>query len=148
MEGEEYTAFCGLYCRDCIPSHRRFFAAVRELRKMLDDLQFRHYAELKSGRHPAFRKYGAFQDALAAIAELECPAPCTQGGGKADCPVRQCVLSKGYRGCWECEGRTECEPIRAMLAVHPNLLRHLDLIRSKGLTEWLKERKSHYRWQA
>jgi hypothetical protein len=45
---ESLTSFCGLCCIDCIPSREEFFTLVYRLDEMLGELQFEHYAELKS----------------------------------------------------------------------------------------------------
>ena len=144
---ERLTAYCGLCCADCIPSREEFFALVDRLNQMLEELQFDQYAELQSTRHEEFEDYPTFQSVLRQIKELRCPVPCQQGGGNSRCEVRQCVQSKGLKGCWECKDRRKCTRLDGLRRVHPNLDYHLDLIADMGPAQWFEKRKEHYRWQ-
>ena len=143
----KYTAYCGLYCLDCIPSNRKLFLTVKELEKLLTDLQFREYAEFKSGKTEIFKDYLKFLATLQEIGKLECPAPCREGGGNPDCRVRKCVLSRGYEGCWECNNYQTCELLLPFKEVHPNLKCHIELIKKNGLEKWAVKRRKHYSWQ-
>lgn len=143
----KYTAFCGIYCLDCIPSNEKFFSLIEELEYFLKDLQFERYAEFKSLQNPVFDKYGEFKKVLSEIGKLKCKVPCTEGGGKSNCPVRECVLEKKVRGCWECEERKDCAKLEVLKTIHPHLNDHLELIREYGTERWVMQRKSHYAWQ-
>jgi hypothetical protein len=144
---KRFTALCGLYCLDCIPSHPRLFAMVKELTDLLDELRFEHYAELKSHTSPVFGGYAQFREVLRSIGDLQCVAPCTKGGGKPNCEVRACVTSHALAGCWECAEHSVCELLEPLKAVHPNLEHHLALIREHGPDGWADKRRAHYRWQ-
>jgi len=140
------TSYCGLYCADCIPSRKDLFARARELEGILAALRFDRYAELKSARHVELRDYARFLEVLRSIAGLECPAPCREGGGDPACAVRQCVLSGGRDGCWECDDYRTCQTLERLKGVHTNLERHLGLIRSEGVDGWASKRGTHYWW--
>jgi hypothetical protein len=75
-----YTSYCGLYCRDCIPSNRSLFALVRDLEDKLAELHFEEYAALKARGDAAFVDYQNFLGVLQAIRGLECKVPCRAGG--------------------------------------------------------------------
>jgi hypothetical protein len=143
---DRHTAPCGLCCLDCIPSRHGFFQAVRALEDQLGKLRFHYYAELKARQIPALADYARFLEVLNAIESLECPAPCMDGGGSPDCRVKACVAERGLRGCWQCDERRGCDRLAPLLRVHPNLLRHLDLIAEHGPVGWLEHRGPHYRW--
>jgi len=146
-ESERNTAYCGLYCADCIPSNRAFFESVRELQRFLRDLGFEHYAALKARGNDAFRNYNVFTEVLAAISSLECPRPCRDGGGGPSCRVRECSLSKGYAGCWECETFRECELLQGLRNFHGRNIDHnLEMIREYGVDDWNEHRGKHYPW--
>jgi len=66
------TALCGLYCADCIPSQEKLYSTINELSIVLSDLQFEHYAELKSQKAPIFKEYEIFLQVMHAIADLIC----------------------------------------------------------------------------
>jgi len=142
-----YTSYCGLYCRDCIPSNRRLFALAGELENKLTELHFEAYAAHKAKGDAVFIDYQRFLRVLQAIRGLECRAPCRAGGGKAGCPVRDCVLSHRLPGCWECPEYRTCELLGPLRRFHPNLDHHLDLVRQEGIDAWSAKRKGHYPWQ-
>jgi hypothetical protein len=144
---EKFTAFCGLCCIDCIPSNCGFFHLVHNLEEVLSDLQFDEYARLKAERNPVFSEYQTFIKVLKEIESLKCSRPCREGGGKPECEVRNCVLGKGYSGCWECSDRRTCTKLDSLRLIHSNLDYHLDLIGKYGPKSWFSERKAHYRWQ-
>jgi hypothetical protein len=143
----KYTALCGLYCRDCIPSRTRLFELADELKVLLDELGFENYAELKSRTIPIFREYRRFLLVLDAVTQLKCKAPCTEGGCKTDCRIRPCVIERNLSGCWECWNYKTCGLLEDLKNYHPNLEFHLGLIRDLGEEEWVSRRKKHYRWQ-
>jgi hypothetical protein len=142
-----YTSYCGLFCRDCIPSNRRLFALARDLESKLAELHFEEYAAHKARGDAAFGGYQDFVGVLQAIRGLECMAPCRAGGGKTSCAVRACVLAHELLGCWECQQHRTCELLSPLRRFHPNLEHHLDLIRQEGIDAWSAKRKGHYAWQ-
>lgn len=144
---EKFTAFCGLCCVDCIPSNNNFFHLVMNLEDKLTDLQFDEYARLKAENNLTFKEYPTFLKVLKEIESLKCPAPCREGGGKPECDIRNCVLERGYSGCWECGDRLTCSKLNSLRRVHPNLDYHLELIGKYGPKNWFSKRKTHYRWQ-
>lgn len=149
------TCYCGLYCLDCIPSQKELYATAAKLEHMLADLQFEKYAEFKANQahwsktNEAFKFYPRFIEVLNAIRDLECPATCREGGGYKGgaCQVRKCAISKNLTGCWECDDYRACELLQQLTQFHPNLLHHLDLIKTKGVENWARHRMSHYYWQ-
>jgi hypothetical protein len=148
METERtYTSYCGLYCRDCIPSNGGLFALAAELERKLADLHFEEYAAHKAKGDAVFSGYQEFVRVLQAIRSLECPAPCRAGGGKRSCAVRDCVLGRWLSGCWECPEYRTCELLGPLRRFHPNLEHHLDVIRREGMDGWSEKRKGHYSWQ-
>lgn len=148
-DGERYTAYCGLYCRDCIPANHPLFAVAQELDETLAACRFDRYAELKAERgSPAFRAYPEFRAVLTALRGLECAAPCAVGGGcRPDCEVRACACTRGVRGCWACAERETCRRLAPLKLVHPHLTEHHDLIRVLGLDGWAARRKAHSAWE-
>jgi hypothetical protein len=141
------TAYCGLYCRDCIPCRRTLFSLAGDLEAELAGARFEEYARLKTRADAAFADYPAFLGVLRAIRGLECREPCRSGGGKAVCAVRDCVLARGLAGCWDCGESGTCGLLAPLLRFHPNLEHHLDLIRQEGPGAWSAKRRGHYPWQ-
>ena len=143
----DFTGYCGLYCRDCIPSKRRLFDLAGELEDKLAELRFDEYAAFKARSDAAFSDYQGFLRVLRAVRGLEFRAPCRAGGGKSTCAVRDCALARRLAGCWECSERHTCELLGPLRTFHPNLECHLDLIRQEGIDAWSTRRKGHYPWQ-
>jgi hypothetical protein len=148
-DGERYTAYCGLYCRDCIPANHPLFAVAQELDDALGACRFERYAEVRAERGEAeLRDFPRFRTLLRALRSLECLAPCAAGGGcRAECAVRDCVRTRGLRGCWACEERGVCPRLAPLKLVHPHLAEHHELIRAHGLDGWAVRRKAHYAWE-
>jgi hypothetical protein len=144
---ENLTSYCGLCCGDCIPSRAELFSLTDSLDAMLEDMQFGHYAELKSDVTEEFRDYPKFLNVLHKIRGLRCSSPCRLGGGKPDCTIRQCAQEKGFSGCWQCSARRDCSLLDRLRTVHPYIDEHLDLIQRMGPAGWFEKRKEHYRWQ-
>lgn len=147
MSDNEYTAYCGLYCNDCIPSDSSLFMAAEALRDRLQNRKFEEYAKLKASSNKTFTRYDEFSKLLQEIINLKCSSPCRHSGGKADCPVRNCAQNKNYRGCWECDNRFECELLAPLRKFHSNLDYHLTIISQLGENDWSTHRKEHYFWE-
>jgi len=141
------TAYCGLYCGDCIPSHARLFELLDELRRLAADLNLDSYAELISRRDEAFADYPVFAKMLDALVGLRCSGPCRAGGGKPTCAIRDCARGRGLEGCWECAGRSECDLLGPLRSFHGGTIDgNLDAIAECGMEEWSERRGKHYPW--
>jgi hypothetical protein len=144
---KDLTAYCGLYCRDCIPSNAPLFRTVCELIELSSKLHLDRYAELKSRTNDSFRDYPIFARLLSDIADLQCPTPCRLGGGKGGCPIRECARKRYYEGCWECPERGECELLAPLKKFHGETIdRNLDAIEEHGPDGWAGVRGPHYPW--
>ena len=141
------TAYCGLYCGDCIPSHARLFELLEELRRLASELHLESYAELISYRDDAFASYPLFARMLDTLAGLRCPGPCRAGGGKTTCAIRDCARGKGLEGCWECDDRRGCELLDPLRGFHGGTIDgNLDAIAACGMGGWTGRRGKHYPW--
>jgi hypothetical protein len=148
------TSYCGLYCKDCIPSRSDLYNLAARLQAVLSELKFDRYAELKAGQtywsesNAIFKDYPRFIEVLQAIRGLECRSTCREGGGwKGEhCPVRNCAIDKGMTGCWECNEYITCGRLEPLLKFHPNLAYHLELIKTEGVDRWADKRRGHYPW--
>lgn len=72
----ELTAYCGLYCGDCIRYKSKASDLSRELLRELQNTEFSEYADIKSGSAKQldaveqFKHYRECCEVLKAIAEL------------------------------------------------------------------------------
>lgn len=145
------TAYCGLYCGDCILSNQRFFELIDELDVLLQEIKFSNYAEFKSKRSNVFHKYPDFISVLREIKKLKCnpqcyEGPCSKLGCGSDCTIRKCVIDKGYEGCWECKSYMTCDDLVKHKDFHPGLEQNLDMIKKYGINNWVNKRGKHYNW--
>lgn len=142
---KKYTAYCGLYCLDCIPSNVKLFKILDELENLLKDIKFSEYAKLKSKANETFNDYPKFLNVIHEMKKLECKALCTEGGCKEDCKIRECVKEKGYNGCWECNDFKHCKLLDYLKGVH-SIEHNLEMIRKYGINNWIDKRGKHYNW--
>jgi hypothetical protein len=150
-ENRKYTAFCGLYCKDCIPSNRELFVAIDKLTDLLDNLGFEHYAKFTSTRIKEFQNYEIFRRLLTEMRKLKCETNCFEGpvseyGCNKNCGMRQCVINNGIAGCWECKEYKVCEKLEPHKKFHPGMEHNLDVIKEFGLENWLDKKGKHYKW--
>ncbi len=88
----ELTAYCGLYCGDCIRYRSKAADLARNLISELQEIQFDKYAEFKSGSTKQFDAVKQFElyreccEVLEAIIALQCNNPCRVGGGCSTSP--------------------------------------------------------------
>ena len=144
----EQTAYCGLYCGDCIPANQSLFDTAAALRQQLDDWQFEKYAQHKSIRNRTFVDYPAFRAVLDALLTLRCPKTCFHGGGNPECAIRVCARQKELEGCWQCDDFETCEILQILCCCHGDTARHnLRMIRQHGVEHWSHTRGKHYVWQ-
>ncbi|MFC1924418.1 DUF3795 domain-containing protein [Chloroflexota bacterium] len=141
------TSYCGLYCSDCIPSKEELFSSIEKLEELMESLHFEEYANLKSKVYPKLSQYRIFNEVLKEMKLLKCSISCRNGGGKEDCSIRICCKNNDRNGCWECKDRKSCDLLQPLIKVHSNLYYHHDLIRYHGIDDWVRYRKTHYKWQ-
>lgn len=145
------TTYCGLWCGDCIPGDHTLFALARALKQHLEQVGFRHYADYKAAKVPAFLDYSAFEAVLTALEDVHCTRTCYEGpsskaGCAQNCRLRSCALCKGLDGCWACPDFESCAQIADMRQLHPDILDNLRTIRRVGIGHWASQRGKHYRF--
>ncbi len=141
------TAYCGLYCGDCIPFNQPLFDTAEKLRKELQKQQFDKYEGLKAQENPAFNDYETFVRVLSALIELRCTKTCRDGGGRPDCKIRNCARKKAVEGCWECSNFETCELLEPLSDYHGATPKNnLRLIKEYGIENWADKRGRHYVW--
>lgn len=145
------TAYCGLYCGDCIPSNKRLFQLVNELDNLLSSIGFQNYAEFKCARSDVFENYDSFINVLCEIKKLECSPQCYEGpnsqlGCGRSCIIRKCVLDRGLNGCWDCSEHRACSKLIEHKEFHPGLEDNLESINKYGINDWISHRGKHYKW--
>ena len=110
MKEIDLTAYCGLYCGDCIRYHSRASELADELLKEIEKTKLNEYAKIKKTHKKEFKNFETFVPLLKAISEIKCETPCRldDGGCGSKCAIIECVKSKGFEGCWDCVEFKQC----------------------------------------
>ena len=150
LNPKDLTAYCGLYCGDCI--RFRSMAAVLsiDLLEELDRTRFGEYAKVKSHVNPELEYYDEAVKVLETIVSLQCSRPCRIGGGcpTFSCEIMKCCLEKGLEGCWQCNEFENCDKFDFLKCYHgDNPVRNLRAIRESGPDGWLEHRQSFFAWE-
>ncbi|MGB8706547.1 MAG: DUF3795 domain-containing protein, partial [Dehalococcoidia bacterium] len=100
----ELTAYCGLYCGDCLRYKGKAADLARDLQNELRRVRFDKYAEVKSTAVKELEYYDECIQVLDAVVKLGCDTPCRAGGDGClgPCEIKSCVQKKRLEGCWEC----------------------------------------------
>ena len=145
----DMTAYCGLFCRDCLRYRGKISDAARSLFVEIERGNFAHYAEVKMKFDKSFENYSVFIDVLRKIADLECKESCRKGGGCAsfDCPILRCCLEKKYQGCWQCDQLTNCNNFDFLKPFHGETPKNncIDL-RNNGFENFTTRKQAFYIW--
>jgi hypothetical protein len=149
MKEKDLTAYCGLYCGDCIRYKCRASELADELLNEIDKNNFTEYAKIKRTHKKEFENFKSFISLLKAISEIKCEIPCGLGGdgcgGK--CEIIACVSTKGLEGCWECSDFERCDKFEFLKPFHGNApLKNLRKIKELGIENWAKTREKCYPW--
>lgn len=149
MRERDLTAYCGLYCGDCIRYQSRSSDLAKQLLKELGRQQFSEYAKLKSTNRKEFEHYDLIVFGLEAISELECELPCRLGGDgcEGSCEIIKCIKDNTFEGCWECDSFEKCEKLDFLKPFHGNApINNLRIINALGIDKWAKHREKCYPW--
>jgi hypothetical protein len=145
----ELTAYCGLYCGDCLRYRSKAAGLARDLLSELQAIRFDRYAEVKSTSVKELKHYDECCQVLDAIVKLECDTPCRAGGDGClqPCEIKTCVQSKKLEGCWECGEFEGCDKFEFFRPIHGDTTReNLRKIKKYDLDGWAKHRGKFYAW--
>ncbi len=133
----ELVAYCGLYCGSCDIYQERIGNSGRELKKVLDALEF----DQISKQVPGLEDYDKFYKVLNNIIMFfgQCQG-CQKGGGNPSCEIRNCCRQKGYDTCAECES-FPCEKIQPMLDSYPPMKDDIKDIQKMGMEKWSQKQQ-------
>ncbi|MDR0476950.1 MAG: DUF3795 domain-containing protein [Desulfobulbaceae bacterium] len=145
----EMTAYCGLFCRDCLRYESEVIDKAKSLLSALEERKFDQYAEAKMQFDSSFEDYPLFIVLLKKIIALECKKSCRQGGGCSafDCPILKCCLEKQYEGCWQCERLTDCDKFDFLKPFHgENPQKNCIDLRNNGFDNFDLRKRAFYVW--
>jgi hypothetical protein len=145
----ELTAYCGLYCGDCLRYKSKASDSARDLQNELQKVKFDKYAEVKSAFVKELEHYDECHKVLEAIVKLGCDTPCRAGGDGClqPCEIKSCVQSKKLEGCWECDEFEGCDKFEFFKLFHGDTAKeNLRKIKKHGLSKWAEHRGKFYQW--
>lgn len=148
--GADLTAYCGLYCGDCIRFRSKTTQLAKDLMTELQIVQFDKYAEVKSAAVKELEHYDECIQVLDAIVNLGCDTLCTAGGDgcSQSCEIKSCVQSKHLSGCWGCNEFEMCDKFEFLKPIHGDTTKgNLRKIKQYGLDGWVKHRGKFYPWK-
>ena len=135
----ELTAYCGIYCPDCIRWQNNYSGPAAELTSRLREVGFERYAEYKAPEVPGYAAYPQMLELLDAVSNLNCRIPCRQGGDGCStaCVVKDCCQENGYEGCWQCGHWRDCEKLEFVERFFgPAARLNIATIKEQGLAGW------------
>ena len=145
----ELTAYCGLYCCDCI----RYKCKVSDLSdNLLGEIEKHHfleYAEVKKNHTKEFEHFKKLPALLEAISNIKCETACRAGGDGCDgsCPIIACVKRNSIDGCWQCNDFEKCDKLQFLIPFHGESIKNnLKLIQQYGIKDWVEFREKCYPW--
>lgn len=145
----DLTAYCGLYCGDCLRYRNRYSELAGDLKQELARVNFTPYAAAKSRAQGKFRDFPACLETLDQLAALQCEQSCRVGGGCASfaCEIFACCRGKGFQGCWECQELEACAKFEFLEPYHAECPKeNVRKIRALGLDDWAATRTKCYLW--
>jgi hypothetical protein len=145
----ELTAYCGLFCGDCIRYKSKASDLASQLLDELGKTKFENYVKVKQRSVKELKTYKETISTLEVIRKLKCDIPCRLGGdGCAQpCKVANCTHLKGIEGCWECKEFEVCDNFEFLRPFHGNTPQNnIKKIRNYGLDKWAAHREGMYTW--
>jgi len=149
MKEKDLTAYCGLYCGDCIRYQSKSSDLANDLLKELKRQQFSEYAKVKRIHIKEFEYFNLLISSLKAISDLKCEIPCRLGGDGcvSSCEIVRCIKEKSYEGCWECSEFEFCNKLDFLKPFHGDgPLKNLRRIKELGIESWVTYREKCYPW--
>jgi len=148
-QDQKLTAYCGLFCDDCIRYKSKASDLALQLLNELGKIKFEDYSKVKQRFVKELESYEEMISALEAIRKLKCDTPCRSGGDGCvqPCEIAKCVNLKGIEGCWECKEIEACDNFEFLRPFHGNAPQNnIKKIKKYGLDKWASHREGIYTW--
>jgi len=94
--------FCGIWCGSCVAGN----GLLRELTKRYDEIIQKYGLESWAPKDFDFKE---FMKGLASIRTMPLCLGCLKGGGRDNCEMKACALSKKIADCSQCDQLDACE---------------------------------------
>ena len=150
MDLQNKTAYCGIYCPDCIHYKNKYNVYARQLKKEIERVEFDKYAEIDSPFGEQFKNFNEFIEVLNALSNTQCNKTCRVGGGCSGtpCKIMECCLSNNYEGCWECSKLDDCKKFYFLEPRCEEMPKNnIRKIKEHSIQNWIEVRDKFYIWQ-
>ncbi len=150
MKLKNNTAYCGIYCPDCIHYKNQYSVYAKSLKDHLEAIDFDKYAKIESPFGAQFKNFEKFETILTALAETKCNQTCRTGGGCSGipCKIMECCLSNNYEGCWDCSEVDECNKFDFLEPRCGEMPKNnIKKIKKDGIDKGMEKRDNFYIWQ-
>ena len=150
MTDKDLTAYCGLFCGDCMRYMSRASELASELLGEFEKTQFSEYARVKQSQIADYGHYESMKSFLSQVVRLRCETPCRLGGHGCigPCPIVECVKRKSLEGCWQCAQYRGCPKFGSLKPFCGDTPEHnLTKIKEHGPEAWAKHRGKFYPWK-
>ena len=149
MKEKDLTAYCGLYCGDCVRYKSKASDLADELLNEIERLHLSEYANVKQTHKKEFSYFSTLISSLKALSEIKCGIPCRLGGDGCggSCEIARCIETTSFEGCWECNEFEKCNKFDFLKSFHGEApVNNLRKIKKHGLDNWAKYREKCYPW--
>jgi len=145
----DLTAFCGLYCGDCVRYKSKASDLANELLDEIGKLHLSQYANVKQTHKKEFKNFDIMISSLKALSKIKCDLACRLGGDGCggSCEIIKCVKNKEINGCWECNNFEKCEKLNFLQPFHGDSpINNLRKLKKHGIPNWAEYRDKCYPW--
>ncbi len=149
MTDKNFTAYCGLYCDDCVRYNSKASYLADELLKEIEKTHLTEYANVKKLHTKEFSYFDSMISLLKTLKNIKCETPCRLGGDGCggNCEIIACIKNKAIEGCWECGNFKSCEKLDFLKPFHgDSIINNLEMIKTYGIEAWAKYREKCYPW--
>ncbi|MDI6742568.1 MAG: DUF3795 domain-containing protein [Smithella sp.] len=146
---QNLTAYCGLYCGDCIRYKSKLSDMARDIIIEFENTNFAEYAKVKKLSLTLMADYKTMIGVLNAVSQIKCETPCRLGGDGCggSCTIIKCVKNRSLEGCWECHEFENCDRLDFLRPFHGDApVKNLRKIRDLGIDSWAEHREKCYPW--
>ena len=150
MNPQNESAYCGIFCPDCIRYKNKYTEHASQLKAELEEVKFDKYAEIDTPFGANFRKYEEFSEVLNELVKSQCDNPCRVGGGCSGnpCKIMECCISKHFEGCWECSELDDCDKFDILTPrCGETPKNNVKLIKQHGIQNWVPLKGKFYIWK-
>jgi hypothetical protein len=101
---KDQIGYCGIWCGSCVAGN----GALQDLTKKYDEIITNYDLEQWAPKDFDFKE---FAKGLTSIQNMPLCPGCLRCGGRDNCEIRACALSKNFADCSECDRPEKCENV-------------------------------------